>query len=121
MTEYEVLELLDGVFGSMWTVSQFGFGVISAYCLLAYYVGARLTSFQVTFVNICFLVMNAVANFSLLNAFRRLEYITENLSDVALEAMPVASLPVGVVLTFDAFLVIGCYAFMWSVRHPKTD
>ena len=119
MTEYEALELVDGVFGSLWTVSQFGFGVISAYCLLAYYIGAKLSFFQVAFVNICFFVMNAVANLSLLNAFRRLEYIADNLSDVAIQAMPVTVIPVGAVLTFDAFLVIGCYAFMWSVRHSK--
>jgi hypothetical protein len=86
-------------------------------CLLAYYIGAKLSFFQVAFVNICFFVMNAVANLSLLNAFRRLEYIADNLSDVAIQAMPVTVIPVGAVLTFDAFLVIGCYAFMWSVRH----
>jgi hypothetical protein len=58
MTEYEALDLVDGVFGSLWAVSQFGFGLVSAYCLLAYYTGAKLSFFQVTFVNICFFVMN---------------------------------------------------------------
>jgi hypothetical protein len=89
MTEYEALELIDGVFGSLWTVSQFGFGLISAYCLLAYYIGAKLSFFQVSFVNVCFFLMNAVANLSLINAFRRLEYVVDNLSDHAVEAMPV--------------------------------
>jgi hypothetical protein len=39
----------------------------------------------------------------------------------AVEAMPVTRLPIEVVLTFDTFLIIGCYAFMWSVRHPKMN
>ena len=119
MTEYEALELIDGVFGSLWTVSQFGFGIISAYCLLAYYIGAKLSFFQVSFVNASFFAMNAVTNLSIINAFRRLDYVVDNLSDHAVEAMLVTRLPIEVVLTFDIFLVIGCYAFMWSVRHPK--
>ena len=121
MTEYEALELIDGVFGSLWTVSQFGFGIISAYCLLAYYIGTKLSFFQLAFVNICFFVMNAVANLSLLNAFRRLQYIVDNLSDHVVEAMPITRLPIEVILAFDIFLLVGCYAFMWSVRHPKIE
>ena len=65
--------------------------------------------------------MNAVANMSLFNAFRRLEYVVENLPDHVVEAMPVTGLPIEVVLTFDTFLGVGCYAFMWSVRHPKIE
>ena len=83
----EALELIDGVFGSMWTVSQFGFGIISAYCLLAYYIGAKLSFFQVSFVNASFFAMNAVTNLSIINAFRRLDYVVDNLSDHAVEAM----------------------------------
>jgi hypothetical protein len=56
MTEYQVLELMDNTLGNLWMVSQFGFGLISAYCLLAFYIGPKLTFFQVAFVNAAFLL-----------------------------------------------------------------
>ena len=121
MTEYEVFDLIDGVFGNMWAVSQFGFGLISAYCLLAYYIGAKLSFFQVAFVNICFFVMNMVTNLSMLNGFRRLNFLSDSLSGMATEAIPIIKLPATAVLAFYALLLNGCYALMWSIRHPKAE
>ena len=121
MTEYEILDLLDSVFSTMWMVSQGTFGVISAYCLLAYYIGVKLTFFQVTFVNVCFFVMASIGTLATVNGYKRIRYLLDSLPDTAVEAIPLATMPIPALMVFTLFLLIGCYAFMWSVRHPKTQ
>ena len=121
MTEYEAFDLLTNVFSNMWAMNQFGFGLITAYCLLAYYIGSKLTFFQVTFVNVCFLVMNAVTTLAVFNGVRRVRYLLDSLPDSAIESMPVALVPTSGFVSFGLLLLIGCYAFMWSIRHPKTE
>jgi len=106
MTEYEALELINGVLGNMWAVCQFGFGLISAYCLLAYYIGEKLSFFEVAFVNFAFIVMNAVANISVINAMGRLRYIAVSLSDSAVATIPLAEFPVAGFTVFNALLLV---------------
>jgi len=124
MNEYEALDLLEPVLGNMWTVSQFGFGLISAYCLLAYYIGAKLTLLQVTFVNICFFVMMSTCSLATFSGTKRLRYLLDSLPDTVAEAVfiPMTSAHAfSAFITFGTFILIGCYLFMWSIRHPKTE
>jgi hypothetical protein len=65
--------------------------------------------------------MNAVTNASLFSGMSRLRYLIVSLPDAAAETMPLVKFPLTFIIAFDAVLMIGCYLFMWSVRHPKTE
>jgi hypothetical protein len=101
------LDLLDGVFSTVWQVSQFHFGLITAYCLLAYYIGVKLTFFQVTFVNVCFFLMSSVGALATFNGFKRIHYLLDLLPDTAVEALPLATTPVPALMVFSIFLLTG--------------
>ena len=97
--------------------------VLTGYLLIAYFVGKALTVFQVSFVNVLFLLIYTATWATLANYLEVANHFRETLVDLGSEiplshadyiGSPAFNLSVGGLIT------VGAFYFMWSVRHPKT-
>ena len=93
--------------------------VLTGYLLITYFVGEKLTTFQVCFVNVVFLLAYISTWQVLVGYIATAEYFRELL--VSLESdMPLASASANGTPTFSiivaCLLTIGALYFMWSVR-----
>ena len=123
MTLYEVGDLLNSTSSNIIAAQAVFFTIITAYLVVAYSVGKSLTTYQVAFINLAFLVatatgvMGVVANVSLIaeyNSVRRGLIEEQRVPEV---------LDTAWVITFTAVrvvLILGALVFMWQVRHPRT-
>ena len=96
--------------------------VLTGYLVITFFVGAKLTKFQVCFVNVVFLLSYISTWQTLIEYIATVEYFREALKALEselplagtnLNAKPAYSIAVACLLT------IGALYFMWSVRHPK--
>lgn len=124
MTLYEVGDLLNSTSSNIIAAQAVFFTTITAYLLVAYSVGKSLTTYQVAFINVTFLiamttgVMGVVANVSLIA-----EYNSIRQGLIEQQRLPEV-LDTAWVITFTAVrvvLILGALVFMWQVRHPKTE
>ena len=97
--------------------------VLTGYLVITFFVGAKLTTFQVSFVNVVFLLSYISTWQTLIEYIATVEYFRDALealgselplAGTALSAAPAYSIAVACLLT------IGALYFMWSIRHPKT-
>jgi hypothetical protein len=98
--------------------------VLTGYLLITYFVGKDLTIFQVSFVNVVFLLTYISTWATLANYLEVAIHFREILVDLGSEiplsdddyiATPLFNLSVAGLIT------IGALYFMWSVRHPKAE
>ena len=123
MTLYEVGDLINSTGSNIIAAQAIFFTTISAYLVVAYSVGKSLTTYQVVFVNVAFLismstgVMGVVANASLIAEYNSIRQglIGQKIPEV---------LDTAWIITFIAIravLILGALVFMWQVRHPRTE
>lgn len=55
MTEYELMDLAESINGNSITATGVFFSILTAYLLVAYFAGTKLTKYQVAFINVVFL------------------------------------------------------------------
>ena len=125
MTVVELVGMSQGEANTAMMLSDAGLAVLTGYLLIAYFMGANLTLFQVTFVNIVFL-LSRFANFLSLQGVVK---INAYWNDKIREIDP--SIPFGVfgnadrgsILSWVVFTAVtfGAILFMWQVRHPKSE
>ena len=98
--------------------------VLTGYLLITYFVGEKLTTFQVCFVNVVFLLAYISTWQTLIEYIATVEYFRETLatlkSDLPLAGTTLNASP-GYSITVASLLTIGALYFMWNVRHPKTE
>jgi hypothetical protein len=99
------------------------FTMLSAYLVVAYFVGKDLSLSQVTIVNLFFTLSVVVTIFGELGFLSAginsaLEAIAINSSRSAVPLHP--SMPLFVAI-IDIIITLACLKFMWDVRHPKTE
>ena len=100
----------------------------NGYLLIAYVIGKNLSLFQVSFVNGVFTLLV----FSAADSSNSSHEVVRSLMDLLYERSPDLALQVGYeqihspevvwlrpIIT--AVTALGALAFMWSVRHPKTE
>ena len=96
--------------------------VLTGYLLITYFVGEKLTTFQVCFVNIVFLLSYISTWQVLIGYIATAEYFRELLmsleSDVPLASATLNGTPAFSIIV-ACLLTIGSLYFMWSVRHPR--
>lgn len=112
-----------------WTISQYGLSILTGYLLIAHFIGRKLTFFQVSFVNIVFLIMHTLAVLANIGVANRIELLNSKLeatgSDMALQSL-ISAVDGGTGTGWPAYLLGalitgGSLIFMWSVRHPKKE
>jgi hypothetical protein len=128
MTDAELLGLAQAEIEIIQGVTEWAITVLTGYLLIAYVIGRNLTLFQVAFVSTVFITLTLIALDSSLTS----QSVVGNLMEILHQQNPELAIEVGyergeapIVAwlrpTISAAMLLGGLAFMWSVRHPKTD
>ena len=126
MTESEAFNSLLSTSEYALNLGEQSIALLTGYLLIAFFMGKRLTLFQVSFVNIAFALMFLSTQISLATNMETLVYFTQVLIDMGSEiptrgiqaddwlATPLFALAV------SAMLFGGALYFMWTIRN-KSD
>lgn len=125
MTEYELVAAAAAMGEVQQGLNETAFAILTGYLLIAHYIGRELSFGQVLFVNMMFILMQAVIHFTGaekgdLAAYFESEARRLNpeipFRDViqGKDAPPVPEIMV-------VLVTIAALAFMWRVRHPKIE
>jgi hypothetical protein len=122
MTAYEYLDLANGALANNISLLTFGFTIISAYLLVAYFIGSKLTTVQVVAITVVYTIafsMNLIGQIdAFIDAIEYKRLAKEISADVELRIRPRAQY---FVLAIRSLVYVISLWFMWSVRHPKTE
>ena len=125
MDIYQLNDLMNGMNSNILQAQVLFISVLSAYLVVAYTAGASLTRYQVTFISIVFLLITSLGAFGQL---RNVQILTDwGYQAVALSGLePVisetqAAASKWLFIAIRVALTVGALAFMWQVRHPKTE
>ena len=121
MTEAEMLEIVQSMWGNYLSTMSIFISVISAYLIVAYLAGDKLTKAQVALVNVlmgifCSIGIAAMHGYSISATelmILALEISTQR-TEIGLTTVPLITL-----LVFPP-LILASYKFMWDVRRPIT-
>lgn len=124
MTEMDAYNALMLANNQAESVGEILLTVLTGYLLIAFFMGRKLTTFQVCFVNMVFLLTYTSTWATLIEYLSTGSYFREILvslqSDLPMSRMTPNSTPVfNIALAF--LLTTGAVYFMWSVRHSKTE
>ena len=122
MTELEAYNALMLAIEHAQNTGQMLLTMLTGYLLIAFFMGVKLTSFQVCLVNVVFLLSYGSTWQTLIENLESAEYFRGIL--VSLESqMPAASASFGGTPTFNtvvaSLLTVAALYFMWTIRHPK--
>jgi len=100
--------------------------VISAYLIVSWLVGAKLTRPQVVWVNLLFITFSSMIVLRWIAGYRAAMYLQQEF--IQLNPDITAGLIVEITPEIIAGLaciyaaaILGSLKFMWDVRHPKTE
>ena len=124
MSEYELYEVVIGFTGNLEQSMAVLISLLSAYLVLAYAVGHKLTKFQVLFISACFTVayigvLQAQVFYldETLQLAGRLEAIREQTSI----AEGTGEVSMVIFIAIRTLFLLGALYFMWNVRHTNTE
>ncbi len=125
MTEYELLDVMETVNGNSITATGVYFSILTAYLLVAYVAGLKLTRYQVAFINVIFILYNIIAALNLAMMIRVRLILSQRLIEMSGEARmfsdETGAVVIAVFILMRAMLVLGALIFMWQVRRPQTE
>jgi len=126
MTEYEMGELLYNTYDTLWETSQMYFTLVSAYLVVAWLVGDKLTRGQYFIVTALYLfwAMGIIQTqiFTGLGTIRLASRIASQSDLLLIDYGSGAAMFAGI-YGFTAVMVCGVVAslyFMWSIRHQES-
>ena len=120
MSEYELADLAASNVANMYLDVAAFFTLFSAYIVMSYVTGDKLTRFQVWFINITFLGLATINFFSMVSLLNRQMQLKELLrsANFALDQLSqLSQATVYAYILFRVLLVIGCLVFMWQIRR----
>jgi len=124
MTEYELVDALNGNMSAMMSSQALFLSVLFAYLLAAYTVGSKLTQFQAVFISLVFLIFTLAGSSALAAMSNEISYYRLAIADIRGSDVG-GGIPanlVGPMFVLVRILVAtGALYFMWQVRHPKTE
>ncbi len=128
MTEYELVEIMAALQSNLIQAQAVTITMLTAYMVVAYTVGQKLTTFQCTFVSIMFLVFGLFGAIGQISNLNEMYYYGGQLGelregqffsvDADSAAEEVARWVFGAI---RLLLFAGALYFMWSVRHPSKE
>ncbi len=123
MTEYEILDLIASKEAHMASQFSLYLTVISAYLVVAYLVGDRLTLPQSIISSVLFIFGAGGQTWTLhINLMHVSNYLSQKAQLSPLTPVEQDYLSNGYPwIIAMAFGVIAALYFMWSIRHPKTE
>ena len=124
MTELDIYNAMIQANEQASTVGEMLLTVLTGYLLIAFFVGKQLTNFQVSFVNIVFVLTYLSMWQSTTDYLAAAIHFRDSLTSMNSE-LPLLETVAGATPTVNwlvgGLLTIGALYFMWSVRHPKTE
>ena len=126
MTEYELTDSMQSVISNIWAAEAIFLTVLSAYVLVAFTAGSRLSSYQYVFVSTVFLLTvftNSLNTQELMSQALHFGSQLQEYSSYYVDSFEseFARFSIWLVYGLRTLLTIGALIFMWSVRHPKTE
>ena len=119
LTNYEMLELANSHIANATDDLNRLAAAVTAYLMVAYRVGKDLTRFQVFIISVFFLVITLQAGFGAGGENgMAIAYWKEVLGPQAASENVMVAMGAPYLIGFG---LIACLAFMWRVRHPKTE
>jgi hypothetical protein len=122
MTAYEYLDLALNTQANGISLLSFGFGLLSAYLIVAYVVGSKLTVPQVIAITLIYSVatfFNLAAHVAAVVEASDLRLLANDLnSELNLRLFP--RIAYIIIFIRIAIYLISIW-FMWNIRHPKTE
>jgi len=122
MTEAELIEVSIGYASSGGSYFTIWLTILSAYAVTAYLTGKSLTTPQILWLNSLYLFGALLAIVGLFGGFNSMLHYIDELRKLNPEAPQVMQSEI--LYSVTAFAVVGTFAtlaFMWQIRHPKTE
>ena len=118
MTEAELIQTAQEVWGNYISTMSIFVSIVSAYLIVAYIAGKKMTRSQVIIINILF---GLFASYGI-NAMFGFSSIATEMATLAIEASPqrtVKGNEYAPIFTLCALIpiVLACFKFMWDIRH----
>ena len=122
MTEAELIEAAMALSESAGSAVTLYLTTISAYLLVAYFVGAKLDRLQTIIISVLFVVFALSFVAAIQTNLGNLVSIGNELEEIRPDWIRFASkLFNSSLLVVDTFGVLVSLLFMWNIRHPKTE
>ncbi len=128
MTEYQLVDAIASLQSNLIQGQAVTVTMLSAYMVVAYAVGTKLTTFQCTFVSLMFLVFGLFAALGQISNLNEMYYYGSQFGDLRDEGYTGVDGDSGaeefarwVFVTIRVLLFGGALTFMWRVRHPKAE
>ncbi len=124
MTEYELGDLINGVSSNIIAGQAVFITILSAYLVVAYAKGRELTKYQVSFVNLIFVLFMLLGIQAQLAQMTMAYNYADALNQVRGGESPFEDTKEVVRFVFigiRGLIAVGALIFMWQVRHPKLN
>jgi len=125
MPEFELVEILNGVSSNIIANQAVFVTILTAYLVVAYSVGNKLTTYQVAFINVIFIVFALIGIQSIGGLLNVLSLYSTQLMELRGIMESEYRLKLDAVrwgmISIRYIICIGALVFMWQVRHPKTE
>ena len=122
MTEYEIRDLMNSTLSGSTSVLSVMISVISAYLIVSWLVGDRLTRSQVTWINLLFVTFGSLMILRWVTGYRIAMGLQASLLQHTQDVATIITIElVTVVAGICVAAFLGSLKFMWDVRHPKTE
>jgi len=120
LTPYELIDLGASMYANSATMYAIFLTILSGYLLVAFAIGAKLTSSQVAIVNTLYIVTSLTT----LAALASFNQVAMDFSLIAAEIRGVEKslasyFPSYFIVGIDILLMLASLKFMWDVRHKK--
>jgi uncharacterized membrane protein len=120
MTEYEISSLAASIMANFLATFTIFLTIVTAYVITAFVAGSRLTLFQLSIVNACFLTSALVIGFLSVTIYQRATSLAKQTWDLTDTTAPPIDVS-GLIFLLYLGLLVGGLLFMRSVRRsPNT-
>lgn len=122
MTEYELVDVTATYSSNFAVIFTVYLTLVSGYLVSAFVAGTKLSSVQVSILNVGFIISAGLLAFSALGAGIIRVHYTIELLELAADAphRPLLWLFLSLFILMVGGVLTSVY-FMWNVRHPKSD
>ena len=122
MTEYEIRESLASIYAQVSQDSAMCFTLISAFLVVAYVSGSKLSTLQVSIVNALFGGWVGILIFSIHENMLNAADLNIRFDDAGFSSRANPDTTMLIAYGYPLMLFVGllaAYYFMWNVRHPR--
>ena len=125
MTLAELIAAAQGATQTSMALNEMNLAILTGYLLIAYFIGANLTLFQVSLVNTIFILSRIAGFLSMKGVMERVAYYQQKVFETNPD-IPMGMLAPGTsgsIVQSIIFILItfGALVFMWQVRHTTKE